>query len=354
MTSFRAAFTLLTLLAAPAAAGTITLAPVQDSTLHSENGNLANGAGDFFFTGETALGAKRRALIRFDVSSALPAGSTIVSASLVLNMSQTAAGPVDVALHRVLASWGEGASDPTGQEGAGAAALVGDSTWTQRFFPATPWTTPGGDFAAAPSAVHSVDQGPGDTWSSLQMANDVQSWLNAPATNFGWTLIGDETQLITAKRFDSRTHPTLANRPQLVIDFTPPSVPANYCTATPNTTGLPGHLTALNAPVLSSGALQLAASNLPPNTTCTFFFGAERAETPLGNGNLCVTSNLLRLGTAQASAGGVALRNAVYTSAPANAITPFSTWCFQAQYRNVAAGGAGFNQTDGLAVTFLP
>ena len=354
MKPLRHSIALLVLLAAPAAAGTVTLAPSQDATLHSESGSLANGAGDYFFAGETAVGSKRRALLRFDVASAIPAGSTIVSASLVLNMSQTAAGPVDVALHRATASWSEGTADPSGQEGSGAAAHAGDCTWTFRVFSTTLWTTAGGDFVATPSAVHTVDQGPGDTWTSLAMANDVQAWLNDPASNFGWILLGDETQPVTAKRFDSRTNPIVANRPQLVIDFSPPLVPANYCTATANSTGLPGHLTALSAPSISAGPFQLQASQLPPNTMCAFFFGSERTETPLGNGNLCVTGSMFRLGTSQASPAGVALRTAVLTAPPASVITPFSTWCFQAQYRNVAAGGAGFNQTDGLALTFLP
>ena len=52
-----------------------------------ESGSLANGAGDYFFAGETAVGSKRRALLRFDVASAIPAGSTIVSAALVLSLS---------------------------------------------------------------------------------------------------------------------------------------------------------------------------------------------------------------------------------------------------------------------------
>ncbi|MBI5364039.1 MAG: DNRLRE domain-containing protein [Planctomycetes bacterium] len=356
MTAIRtlSALLLVPFLAASAAAGTVTLAPVQDGTLYSQSGSVANGAGDYLFAGTTAQSAKRRALVKFDVASAIPAGSTIVSAALVLNMSQSAVGPVDVRLHRVLASWGEGASNATGQEGTGTTAQAGDATWTMRFFPGTPWTTPGGDFAATPSAIHTVDFGPNDTWSSLATASDVQAWLNAPSSNFGWILIGPEGAGASAKRFDSRTNPTVANRPQLVIDFTPPLVPANYCTATVNSTGLPGRLDALNAPSLANGALQLAASNLPPNTSCTFFFGTERTETPLGNGNLCVTGNLLRLGTSQASPGGVATRSASYANAPGNAINPFSTWCFQAQYRNVAAGGAGFNQTDGLAVTFSP
>jgi hypothetical protein len=50
----------------------------------------------------------------------------------------------------------------------------------------------------------------------------VQAWLDTPANNFGWILIGDETTNGTAKRFNSREHPTPDNRPQLTIAFNLP------------------------------------------------------------------------------------------------------------------------------------
>lgn len=330
---------------------TITINASKDTTIYSENGNLSNGRGDFLFAGRTAQLATRRALVSFDVASAIPAGATIASAKLVLEMNMTVAGPTDVELHRVTADWGEGASNAAGQEGAGTQAQTNDATWTHRLYPATTWTTNGGDFDAAASAVTSVDQAGPYSWTSFAMANEVQSWLNAPATNLGWIVVGTESGPATAKRFLSRNSPTLG--PRLVIDYTPPLVPANYCTATANSTGLPGHLAATAPPTISSGSLPLAASNLPATAPCTFFFGSDRIETPLGNGNLCVGGQLFRFGTSVAS-GGVATRSLAYGSFPGTVIAPGSTWCFQAQYRNVAGGGAGFNQTEGLAVTFAP
>jgi hypothetical protein len=330
---------------------TVTIPASRDTTIYSENGNLSNGRGDFIFAGRTAQLATRRALLGFDVAAAIPAGSTIARVELVLEMNMTVAGPVPVELRRALANWGEGASNAAGQEGSGTQAQTNDATWTHRFFPATTWTTNGGDFSGTPSAVTSVDQAGSYSWVDLALANDVQSWLNAPATNFGWVVVGTETGPATAKRFLSRNSTTLG--PRLVVDYTPPLVPANYCVATPNSTGLPGHLAASAPPTLSSGTLPLVASDLPPTAPCTFFFGSDRVETPLGNGNLCVAGQLFRFGTSIAS-GGVATRSLAYGSFPGNVIAPGTTWCFQAQYRNAAAGGAGFNQTDGLAVTFAP
>jgi hypothetical protein len=52
------------------------------------------------------------------------------------------------------------------------------------------------------------------------MKTDVQSWLNTPATNFGWIVVGDESVQQTAKRLDSSEHPTAVNRPRLRVYYT--------------------------------------------------------------------------------------------------------------------------------------
>ncbi|MDH3520476.1 MAG: multicopper oxidase domain-containing protein, partial [Myxococcales bacterium] len=58
------------------------------------------------------------------------------------------------------------------------------------------------------------------TWSSAAMAADVQAWFNTPANNFGWILIGNEVDLRSVDRFDTRENTTAANRPALTINFT--------------------------------------------------------------------------------------------------------------------------------------
>jgi hypothetical protein len=50
------------------------------------------------------------------------------------------------------------------------------------------------------------------------MVADAQSWLDNPASNFGWLVLGDETAIATAKRFDTRES---AGPPMLTIQFTP-------------------------------------------------------------------------------------------------------------------------------------
>ena len=54
------------------------------------------------------------------------------------------------------------------------------------------------------------------------MVADVQSWLDNPASNFGWLVLGDETAIATAKRFDTRES---ASPPVLTIEYTPASRP---------------------------------------------------------------------------------------------------------------------------------
>ena len=55
------------------------------------------------------------------------------------------------------------------------------------------------------------------------MVADVQARLETPATDFGWMIRGDESARKTAKRFDSRQHSTVANRPLLTIEFDLPA-----------------------------------------------------------------------------------------------------------------------------------
>lgn len=237
----RAAFLLVTaavpaLCAAIASADTVNVPAAKDNTLYfSTSGSLSNGAGDFFFAGRTGVntgGAIRRGLIQFNVAAHVPAGSTITGVTVRLFMSRTTSGPQQVGLHRVSADWGEGSSNAAGNEGAGAAAANGDATWIHRFRPNLTWFAQGGDFTPIASATQSVDQIGFYTWDSSvnpQLITNVQGWLNNPATNFGWLLKGNETAgaLHSAKRFDSRTNPIVANRPVLIVTYTPPAPPCS-------------------------------------------------------------------------------------------------------------------------------
>jgi hypothetical protein len=196
--------------------------PSKDNTLYQyvpADGDQSNALGNHFFAGETGMGELRRGVLAFDIAGNVPAGSTILGVTLSLNMSRTGLDDAQtVELHKMLADWGEGTSVAPGEEGTGAPATPNDATWRHRFFDTIFWTTEGGDFSATASATQSVGAVGVYTWSSSQMRADVQSWLDDPASNFGWLVLGDESAILTAKRFDTRES---ASPPVLTIQYRP-------------------------------------------------------------------------------------------------------------------------------------
>jgi hypothetical protein len=203
-------------------AATISIMPSKDNTLYEfdpAEGDHSNGAGFHFFAGENGMGELRRGVFAFDIAGSIPPGSTITAVSLSMNMSRTSSDTArTIELHKLLADWGEGTSHAPGEEGDGAPATPNDATWRYRFFDTIFWTTQGGDFSATVSASQSVGPVGQYTWSSTQMVADVQSWLDNPANNFGWLVLGDESTAATAKRFDTRES---ASPPVLTIEFIP-------------------------------------------------------------------------------------------------------------------------------------
>ncbi len=214
--------------AAPAAAvEEVVLTPSRDNTLIQTSGFASSlGAAGSFYAGRVGTndgGTFRRGVLAFDVTSAIPAGSTILSAKVTLRCNRVPPGsaPQTISLHRLLQEWGEGVSNGFG--GSGAPAAAGDATWVNRFHPGSPWTTPGGDFLPAASASRVVGPiGSYDWESSASLVADVQAWIDETAMNFGWIVIGNEGTLQSVRRFDSRES-LAANRPRLTVVFEAPA-----------------------------------------------------------------------------------------------------------------------------------
>ncbi|MBS0198754.1 MAG: multicopper oxidase family protein [Planctomycetes bacterium] len=221
---------LASLLGASAAADTVVLSASKDNTLYqSATGTLSNGAGHSLFVGIPNSGGVRRAIVRFDLS-AIPMDATVDSVTVRLFMSRTRNGDQTTHLHRVLADWGEGASNAGGNEGSGATAQPGDATWLHRFYPDQFWTAPGGDFNPTPSA--SITVGSGQMfyeWSTPALADDVRAFIAAPATNFGWIVIGNEQTQPSSKRLESRESDVPEYAPQLVVNYTPAGAVTGAC-----------------------------------------------------------------------------------------------------------------------------
>jgi hypothetical protein len=235
-----AGFGLALALATAAAADMVVINPTQDNTLiqvQAGSPQLSNGLGDIF-TGRTNQDGSgppttsiRRGLTLFDIAGNVPAGATITDVTLTMWDVRGLNGAQTIGLHRVLADWGQGTSFFNG--GVGGPAAQNDATWFARFYDASnpamspAWTTPGGDFDPTVSGTTVVTDHPSSTemafsWlgsANPQMVADVQSWLDDPASNFGWLLQGDESTGQTAKRFNS-VEAAAAFRPTLAITFT--------------------------------------------------------------------------------------------------------------------------------------
>jgi hypothetical protein len=202
---------------------TVILNPSKDNTLIEDpKGALSNGVGEGLFAGrvgDMGQGRADRGMIAFDLSS-IPPGSTITDVSLTMLLVATVVDDHEVSMHRVLANWGEGASNGFG--GTGTLAEAGDATWLHRFYPSVLWTSPGGDFDPTISATLQVGfSGVDYTWTSAHLIADVQGWVNNPCANFGWILVGDESELFTSKKFASNNWSEPENRPRLSITYTP-------------------------------------------------------------------------------------------------------------------------------------
>ncbi len=216
-------------------ADTVVLSPTKDNTLYESPGTLSNGAGTGMFAGRNSMATDsiRRAAMAFDIAGNIPASSTITSVSLQLRQTQGNSFNFDISTHRLLADWGESSSVAifgNGGGGGGGPAVAGDATWLHTFSNTQFWTTNGGDFEPVGSATTTVASQGFYTWGSTPgMVADAQFWLDNSANNFGWILVGTETQGGTAKRFATREVANSADRPQLTIDFTPPGAPGACC-----------------------------------------------------------------------------------------------------------------------------
>lgn len=331
---------------------TVSLPASQDATVYWQAPASANGAGEWLWSRFDSLAdfQTHDAFVRFDVASALPAGATIVSARVELYCAAVVnTAGIPLTAHRSSQAWTEGPSNPAGNEVVGVVAQPLDVTASHRSWPGLVWVLP----IAAPGNVYVAPMQSTGIWvlpSSSSSVAAAQSWLDQPATNFGLYLTTQEEV-----RFASRENANLPG-PHLVIDFLPPcGAVVNECVATPNSTGHGATMGWSGSTSVAQNQFTLTLAGGVPNSVGFFFFGSLAQQTPWGNGQLCVDGQLFRLLPAVPfNSSGAAQRALNLATVPGNQITPFSTWRFQCKYRDVAAGGALFNATDALRVTFCP
>lgn len=179
--------------------GVSSYSGTQDTSISAANPGTSTGTSGLVIVG----GAEQQTgLIRFDNlfgngPNQIPLGSTILSASLRLNVTSATDPDALISLNRVLSSWSE--SSTYNSLGSGLSrddidvATVADAVIT----------TP------AALGVQTVD--------GLEQA--VQAWSNG-ATNFGWAIYGDNS---SSWAFMSSEGATASLRPMLLVSYTPPA-----------------------------------------------------------------------------------------------------------------------------------
>jgi hypothetical protein len=127
----------------------------------------------------------------------------------------------------------------------------------------------------------------------------------------------------------------------------------NRCTSVANSTGSPATISHQGSVSVTTNNLRLVASALPPNQFGIFFYGANPAEIPFGDGFRCMSGQIFRY-SPQSTQAGSATKLLDLDAPPAEAgrVDPGSTWQFQFWFRDPAAGGSGWNLTDALEITF--
>jgi hypothetical protein len=313
------AFAVLTSMSG-ALANQITLVPVARQSITQAGGYQQYGHGITAVGYDTSYDIVWRGMMRFDLA-ALPPGSRVNSAEL--RMTPTWALYEDwfpFELHRITTAWTPGFA----------------TNWT------SPWSTPGGDFAPTSASVVTPLGGP-TIFTGAGLTADVQGWVDAPAANHGF--------LVAEPHNWGEAH---YGAIELVLDFDPPCAqPVAYCIGAPNSTGRHARIGSTGSTRISDANFALTITGIRPGALGQFFFGTSQQQIPWGDGFLCVGGSLRRLSPILAAdAQGATGLRIDFASPAASVITPGSMWNFQFHYRDVAAGGTGFNSSNALQAAF--
>lgn len=138
-----------------------------------------------------------------------------------------------------------------------------------------------------------------------------------------------------------------------VLDCAP--LPENYCVGAPNSAGPGATMSYTGSVSVAADDLRLEANGCPPNQLSLFLCSQNQNMAPNGNGFFCLGGPFYRIYPASPTgSGGLPTKNLDIANPPVPAaqILAGSTWNFINWYRDPPAGGAGYNFSDGLEVTF--
>ena len=165
---------------------------------------------------------KRKAFIQFD-QSALEAADdgALVSATLVVTIDGSpnnwGSDGRTIDVHRLTQDWTEhgityNCADDTNPSNSSTDCAAEDE-WELDGAGPNPWL-------ATPSATQLITNGLSGEL-SFDVTADVQAWVDDPAQNHGWILVGNEVMAQSTKRFTSRHSGTTSQRPRLTIEYVP-------------------------------------------------------------------------------------------------------------------------------------
>ncbi len=183
------------------------------------------------------------------------------------------------------------------------------------------------------------------TWYGLDY--DISSFADGnPAVTIEWSIQANATTNRGGWNIDDVS---------VVWVESPPTCPApvNYCVGAPNSVGPGAVMDGLGTQFISQNNFVIDVTGCPPSTNGLFFFGPNPTQVAFGNGFRCVGGTIRRFGAQPTDFLGGAQR-AIDVNDTVQPIHAGETWRFQFWYRNPAGGGAGFNLSDGLEVTFCP
>ncbi len=132
--------------------------------------------------------------------------------------------------------------------------------------------------------------------------------------------------------------------------------PQHYCSSTPNSSGSAAVMGWSGAPGVGANNFGLVVSDAAAGQFGIFYYGGDQVSIPFGNGTRCVGGSVFRLPviTTDSSGGAAFPMDLTAPPQPAGQIGPGQTWNFQFWFRDPPAGGAGFDLSDGLEVSFCP
>ncbi|MBV1929085.1 MAG: FG-GAP repeat protein [Gammaproteobacteria bacterium] len=201
-----------------------------------------------------------------------------------------------------------------------------------------------GSYAASPNdprAFHSYRQVEG-RWGLERVFAQPAS---VEGTSFGQAVAVSGDSLLASATSDD-PHGAFSGSVQA---YTIPRSYSSFCTPTATSLGEPARLFLTGPAQVDATGLELVVRPVP-NQFGLVFLGDQTTNVPFGNGVRCVAGSLHRLAPLAAEQRELHIP----FSPLAEGIMPGTTQHLQAWFRDPAAGGAGFDLSDAITISFLP